>query len=87
VNLRPARPCIDRPAITPKDSHSSLTAREIQVATLTARGMGEKEIANELSISPATVRVHIENIKRRLHAENKTHAIAILMAKNLISLD
>jgi len=49
--------------------------------------MGEKEIANELSISPATVRVHIENIKRRLHAENKTHAIAILMAKNLISLD
>jgi len=68
-------------------SLGSLTARELEIASFTARGFAEKEIASELSISPHTVRVHIENIKRRLAAKNKTHAIAILLTATLIKID
>jgi len=69
------------------DAAQSLTAREIEIATLTARGLSEREIASECSISPNTVRVHIENIKLRLDAKNKTHAIVKLLAANIINLD
>ena len=69
------------------DAAQSLTAREIEIATLTARGLSEKEIASEYSISPNTVRIHVENLKRRLGAKNKTHAIAMLLAANIINLD
>jgi len=48
-----------------------LTERELQVAAMTACGLSEKAIAMSLSISPNTVRVHVENIKRRLGAKNK----------------
>jgi DNA-binding CsgD family transcriptional regulator len=69
--------------VTPK----TLTPRELEIASLSARGMGEKDIANRLSISPYTVRIHVENIKRRLGAKNKTHAIAILITEKIIDLD
>ena len=61
--------------------------RETEIASLTARGLSEKEIAHKLSISPNTVRVHIENIKRQLGALNKTHAIAILLTAEVICLE
>jgi len=63
-----------------------LTEREIQIAAMSGCGLSEKEIAARISISPNTVRVHVENIKRRLGAKNKTHAVAILIAANIICL-
>ena len=53
---------------------------------MTGCGLSEKAIATTLSISPNTVRVHVENIKRRLGAKNKTHAIAMLLTANIIHL-
>jgi DNA-binding CsgD family transcriptional regulator len=44
---------------------------------LSGRGCSEKEVAQELDISPNTVRVHIENIKRKLGAANKSHALIL----------
>ncbi len=44
---------------------------------LTGRGQSEKEVAQQLDISPNTVRVHIENIKRKLGASNKSHALIL----------
>jgi DNA-binding CsgD family transcriptional regulator len=64
-----------------------LTSRETEIAALTARGLSEKEIAHMLVISPNTVRVHIENIKRQLGARNKTHAIAMLLSAEVICLE
>jgi DNA-binding CsgD family transcriptional regulator len=69
------------------DARGRLTLRETEIASLTAGGLSEKEIAHKLSISPNTVRVHIENIKRQLGARNKTHAIAILLTAEVIRLE
>jgi DNA-binding CsgD family transcriptional regulator len=54
-----------------------LTRRERDCLVLTGRGQSEKEVAQQLDISPNTVRVHIENIKRKLGAANKSHALIL----------
>ena len=54
-----------------------LTRRERDCLILTGRGRSEKEVAQKLDISPNTVRVHIENIKRKLGASNKSHALIL----------
>jgi DNA-binding CsgD family transcriptional regulator len=76
-------------AIIPK-RRDVLTPRERACLVLTGRGQSEKEVAQELDISPNTVRVHIENIKRKLGASNKSHALilSLLMGETeLIDFD
>lgn len=55
---------------------SKLTARELEVLRLLARGLAGPEIARELVISPKTVRTHIEHILRRLGVHTRAHAVA-----------
>ena len=46
-----------------------LTEREIELITLAAfRGMSEQDMAKELSLSVATVRTHITNIRNKLNS-------------------
>jgi DNA-binding CsgD family transcriptional regulator len=54
---------------------SDLSARERQILVMTGRGQNEREIADTLAISHNTVRAHIQNIKDKLGAENKPHAV------------
>ena len=57
----------------------ALTPRERDCLILTGHGHSEKEVALALEISPNTVRVHIENIKRKLGASNKSHALILAL--------
>lgn len=52
-------------------SDIALSRREIEVARRYSRGLSYKEIANELSIAPATVRTHINTVYRKLEINNK----------------
>lgn len=45
--------------------NTSFTKRERDVADLLSRGMSEKEIADELNISPATVNNHTRNMREK----------------------
>jgi DNA-binding CsgD family transcriptional regulator len=63
---------------TPK-RREILTRREHDCLVLSGRGHSEKEVAQALEISPNTVRVHIENIKRKLGAANKSHALILAL--------
>ena len=53
----------------------SLTKREIQVIELIGRGLTNKQIAEELFISPQTVRTHVENIMTKTNANNRTNIL------------
>lgn len=55
----------DEPA-DPLDAFSSLSIRERQVVELLAKGLTNKEIANQLAISLSTTKTHISRIFRRL---------------------
>lgn len=56
---------------------SKLTSREIKLLELIAQGMGNKEIANRLFISPKTVSNHITNIFKKLSIKSRAQAIVI----------
>lgn len=51
-----------------------LTARELEVLRVTATGASNKEIAEELSISPQTVMVHLRSVYRKLNVTSRTAA-------------
>ena len=50
--------------------------REFEVLTLLAAGRSNKEIANELNVSPNTVKTHIANLFGKLEAKRRTEAIS-----------
>jgi DNA-binding CsgD family transcriptional regulator len=55
----------------PAGLEARLSAREREVAHLAATGLGDKEIARRLGISPTTVRTHIDNAYRKLGVNNR----------------
>jgi DNA-binding CsgD family transcriptional regulator len=54
-----------------------LTPREVEVLTLVARGLTNREIAAALVISVKTASVHVSHILRKLDAPNRLEAAAI----------
>jgi len=65
----------------------ALTEREIDVLRLIAAGNGNKQIADELSISEATVKSRVTNILSKLGANDRTHAVTIGLKRGIIELD
>ena len=65
----------------------NLTERELQCLFYSACGMRESDIAEELSISPHTVRVHLANAKKRLGATNKTHSVILALLSGELDLE
>jgi DNA-binding NarL/FixJ family response regulator len=63
-----------------------LTPRELEVLHLLARGMQNKEIAAELTITERTVKFYVSSILGKLGAGNRTEAVAIAAQRGLISL-
>jgi DNA-binding NarL/FixJ family response regulator len=60
----------------------SPTPRERELILLIGRGLPNKEIANELSISKNTVRVHIGNIMRKYGLHNRTQIAVMFRMKS-----
>jgi DNA-binding NarL/FixJ family response regulator len=63
-----------------------VSAREIEVLQLVARGMRNKEIAHELGVAEATVNAHVKHILEKLHASDRTHAVTIALKRGIIRL-
>jgi DNA-binding CsgD family transcriptional regulator len=64
-----------------------LSARQLEVLALVARGLSTDGIAGELFVSSNTVRTHVRNILFVLDAQNRAHAVAIACATGLIATD
>lgn len=60
-----------------------LTPRELDVATLLARGMTNKEIASELVISDQTVETHVKRILAKLGFSSRTQVAAWVVGEGL----
>ncbi len=61
-----------------------LSTREIEVLEQLSKGLSYNIIANNLILSPSTVRKHIENIYTKLQVHNKLEAIQKAKSNNLI---
>lgn len=62
-----------------------LTAREVELLKLVATGLSNRAIAQELSVSPNTVKYHVKNILSKLNVQNRTEAVAIALKQGIIS--
>jgi DNA-binding NarL/FixJ family response regulator len=63
-----------------------LTQREIDVLRAVADGNRNRDIAEKLFISEETVKVHIKHIMEKLHASDRTDAVAIGVRRGIIHL-
>lgn len=63
------------------NSVKTLSPREKQVADLLARGYSEKEIADRLNISSATVNNHTRNIRERFGLNKNSEIILLYIAE------
>jgi ATP/maltotriose-dependent transcriptional regulator MalT len=64
----------------------SLSAREIEVLALVARGVSNKLIAKDLRISEATVKTHLLHIFAKLGVDDRTAAVTAAMEKGVLRL-
>ena len=64
-----------------------LSDRERDVLKCMASGKTNKEIGNELSISPETVKTHVGNILAKFQMAHRTQAIIYALKKGILSLD
>lgn len=63
----------------------TLSAREIEVFLCLGEGMTDKEIAEDLSISLATVRTHARNVYSKLNLKNRAAAVKMAHQYHLLS--
>ncbi len=64
----------------------ALTARELEVLKLVAKGMSNREIADELFISENTVKNHVRNILEKLHLHSRMEAVMYALREKLLDL-
>ncbi len=64
----------------------SLSAREIEVLELVARGTSNKEIAKELWVSETTVKTHLLHIFDKLGVTDRTAAVTAALKRGIIRL-
>ena len=70
----------------PVDAPNPLTAREREVLNLLAAGLTNRAIAQQLGITPHTVKYHVNAIMSKLHAQSRTEAVVRATQRGLIAL-
>ncbi len=66
---------LSRPDVPAPERLASLTARELEVLRLIAVGRSNQEIADELIVSPLTVKTHVARILAKLGVRDRVHLV------------
>ncbi|MEU6861146.1 response regulator transcription factor [Glycomyces sp. NPDC046736] len=67
-----------------RSGRPALTARESEILSLLAEGLGNKQIAQRLYVTEATVKTHLVHIFAKLGVDNRTAAVATAVQQGLI---
>ncbi len=68
------------------DRQPVLSEREHQILELVAAGFSAKEVAQKIFIAPRTVERHIENIRLKMRARNRTHMVTCAAMAGMLVL-
>jgi len=83
--LRSMPPALSR-RLSERNNRVGLSARELEVLRLIAKGRANKQIASELGLSEATVKTHIAHILSKLDATDRTSGVTIALERGLLRL-
>ncbi len=61
-----------------------LTVRELEILRALSAGLTTREICDELSIAPNTLRTHVQNITAKLHVHSKLEAVVFALRHGLV---
>ncbi|BDU70680.1 DNA-binding response regulator [Geothrix oryzae] len=64
-----------------------LTPRELDVLRLLALGQRNREIAENLGLAEPTVKIHVNNLLRKLQVKDRTEAAVVALRRGLIHLE
>jgi DNA-binding NarL/FixJ family response regulator len=67
-------------------SDTNLTRRELEVLQLVAYGNANKLVADKLSVTEDTVKMHVKSILSKLGANDRTHAVTIAVKRGIMGL-
>jgi DNA-binding NarL/FixJ family response regulator len=67
-------------------SDTTLTRREVEVLQLIAAGNPNKLVADQLSVTEDTIKMHVKSILSKLGANDRTHAVTIGVKRGIIEL-
>jgi len=64
-----------------------LTAREVEVLRLVAKGLQNSQVARVLGLTAGTVKVHLQHVYRKLGTEDRTEAVTVALQRGYLHLD
>jgi DNA-binding NarL/FixJ family response regulator len=73
------------PPADPAAGRDVLTAREQEIAELVARGLSNDEIADQMVISPLTVKTHVNRAMMKLHCRDRAQLVVWAYESGLIA--
>lgn len=82
--LKQFRTALAEPVPAVPGVDASLSDRETEVLQLVAKGYVNKEIAQKLGISPATVGTHVKNLYRKLSVHSRVQVVRVAQARGLL---
>lgn len=68
------------------DKLNALSAREVRVLKLIAKGLSNRDISEELNISERTVKNHVSSIFKKIDANDRTQAAVFAIKYNLVKI-
>jgi len=66
---------------------TALTARELEVLELVAKGLSNKEMALAIGRTEETVKIHLKSIYAKMKVGHRTEAVRVALSRGLVHLD
>ena len=70
-----------------EDDKEKLSPREKDIIALLAKGVSNKEMAHTLNVAESTIKIHVQNILKKLHLTSRVQAAVYAVEHGLVQKD